>query len=107
MTDIITDAVRAGCRSPMSPGSTCPFPYCQCSNYGDELIALEISARHAASAMRERAAQWHDKQEARYRDASSQNPSMATATLQWDAADNHARSAAAIRAIPIEGEPKS
>ena len=107
MTDIITDAVRAGCRSLMSPGSTRPFPDCQCSGYGDVQIALETSARHAAEAMRERAAQWHDKQEARYRDASNQNLSVATAKLQWDAADNHARSAAAIRAIPIEGEPKS
>ena len=97
MTDIITDAVRAGCQSLMSPGSTCPFPYCQCADYGDKQIALETSARHAASAMRERAAQLTDK-------AAEQISKLVDSSTDEDIAACLRVHAAAIRAIPIKGE---
>ena len=85
MTDIITDAVRAGCDSgridPIED-VPCRWPDCRC----EQGFELAETARHAASAMRERAAQ------------------VAAHGMKWAEPE---QVAAAIRAIPTEGEPKS
>ena len=76
VTDIIERAVRAGC------GPRCTYPDCICA-YTENAAYV---ARHAASAMRERAAQ------------------VAAHGMKWAEPE---QVAAAIRAIPTEGEPKS
>ena len=55
MSDIITAAVRAGCKERRSPvlDIECGWPDCPC---GTTANALETAARHAAEAMREKAA---------------------------------------------------
>ena len=56
MTDIVRDAVRAGCET-FYP-KTCLYPDCTCPNRrGDDRHGLETAARHAAESMREKAAQ--------------------------------------------------
>ena len=52
MTDIIKDAVRAGCESLMN--AACHYPECECAPL---VKHVETAARHAAEAMREKAAQ--------------------------------------------------
>lgn len=55
MTAIITAAVRAGCET-FYP-KACLYPDCACPNRrGDDRHGLETAARHAAEAMREKAA---------------------------------------------------
>ena len=90
MTDIITDAVRAGCEL----RARCVFPKC-----GDlvDCGGLQDAARHAASAMRERAAQLTDK-------AAEQISKLVDSSTDEDIAACLRVHAAAIRAIPIEGE---
>ena len=87
MTDIITDAVRAGC------GPRCTYPDCICA-YAENAA---YAARHAASAMRERAAQLTDK-------AAEQISKLVDSSTDEDIAACLRVHAAAIRAIPIEGE---
>ena len=102
MTDIITDAVRAGCCP------RCTYPDCICAYAGNAAYA----ARHAAEAteksetakriaaveaMRERAAQLTDK-------AAEQISKLVDSSTDEDIAACLRVHAAAIRAIPIEGE---
>ena len=87
MIDIITDAVRAGC----SP--CCVYPDCICA-YSENAA---FAARHAAEAMRERAAQLTDK-------AAEQISKLVDSSTDEDIAACLRVHAAAIRAIPIEGE---
>ena len=84
MTDIITDAVRAGC------GPRCIYPDCVCT-YAENAAYV---ARHAASAMRERAAQLTDK-------AAEQISKLVDSSTDEDIAACLRVHAAAIRAIPV------
>jgi len=52
MTDIIQDAVRAGCES--LTNAACHYPECECAPLAKQ---VETAARYAAEAMREMAAQ--------------------------------------------------
>ena len=104
MTDIIRDAVRVGCaqlhRDP------CDWPYCGCTKNDSIGKAFQTAARHAAEAMREKAAQNVDC-------GCECRPMVLMAlTNSVRAASNCCTSstvcaaveAAQIRAIPIEGE---
>jgi len=101
MTDIIQDAVRAGCAFSQFGG--CQYPdRCGCHNRA----WAERAARHAAEAMREKAAQNADC-------GCECRPMvlMALTTSNWAASAYCSLSnicgaieAAQIRAIPIEGE---
>lgn len=57
MTDIIRDAVRAGCGVQFPDGEPCLYPGCGCpEGPGWGRHGLQTAARHAAEAMREKAA---------------------------------------------------
>jgi len=105
MTDIIRDAVRAGCDAD-TLSKHCSYPECGCADLSGFARDLQTAARHAAEAMREKAAQNVDCR------CECRPMVLMALTNSVRAASNCCTSstvcaaveAAQIRAIPIEGE---
>ena len=91
MTDIIRDAVRAGCDAD-TLSKHCLYPECGCADLSGFARDLQTAARHAAEAEQSRIIEIISKIGAKYSD---KKPSVSAAI--WEAIS-------AIRAIPIEGE---
>ena len=103
MSDIIRDAVRAACATMISGGNICRYPSCGCS----DISALQTAARHAAEAMREKAAQKADECAEHWATAAGDDNADFTPgerRIARGAALADSAVAHQIRAIPTEGD---
>jgi len=105
MSDIIKDAVRAGCDAD-TLSKHCSYPECGCADLSGFARDLQTAARHAAEAMREKAAQNVDCGcECRPMVLMALTTSNRAASACCSSSNIcGAIEAAQIRAIPIEGE---